>query len=381
MRIVQFLGSLCVGGAESVIKDYSIELVKRGHEVLIPIYYSTPGSPIQKEIENHNIEIDVIHKIPYSKGMSRVVNKLLTILGLHTYYLKKMLREFKPDVIHLHGYVLNDFARISKELEGVKLVYTCHNPVEEFFCGKMASQFDIAKRLIKENNMQMIALHEGMANDINAFFNIDNTIALNNPINGKRFVNEIFEKEKIKESLGIPPHSVVIGNVGRFDHQKNHSFLIDVFEKYHSQNNKSFLLLIGGENGDCFAALQEKIKDKCLESSIIFLHNRKDMPQLYSIMDCFVLTSLFEGFCLAFVEAQMVGVNCVISDVVPKAAAVSKNVIFKSLNDSIDSWVEDIVSSLESNDKNSVNANVVKLFSVENIVGKLLRIYEQKNET
>ena len=65
------------------------------------------------------------------------------------------------------GYVLNDFAHISKELEGVKLVYTCHNPVEEFFCGKMASQFDIAKRLINENNMQMIALHENMANDIN----------------------------------------------------------------------------------------------------------------------------------------------------------------------------------------------------------------------
>ena len=377
MIIVQFLGSLECGGAESVIRDYSLELSKRGHEIVIPVYYSVPDSPIQREVIRNSIRVDVIHKIPYAKGLSRIINKLLTITGLHCRYLKKLLREFNPDVLHLHGYVLNDFAHISKELEGIKLFYTCHNPVEEFFKGKMSSQYDIAKRLIKENKMRMIALHSDMAKDINNLFDISNTLVLHNPIDGKRFVKTVhfLDKQRMKESFGIPGDAIVIGNVGRFVYQKNQDFLIDIFEAFHSKNKKSVLIMIGGDEGECYNQLIDKVNKKELTASVIFLRNRNDMPQLYSIMDTFVLTSLFEGFCIALVEAQMSGLSCVVSDVVPKDAILSGNVVLKSINESIEEWVESIEVSISNNTRKCFDDETINRFGITNIVNGLLDIY------
>jgi hypothetical protein len=106
MKIIHFLGGLDIGGAENLIKDYAIELKKRGHEILIPVIYSNPTSSIQIELEKQNIEIKVFKGIYKKSFFSRLFNKFVSYFYPISSHLKNLINNFKPDIIHFHGYSL-----------------------------------------------------------------------------------------------------------------------------------------------------------------------------------------------------------------------------------------------------------------------------------
>ena len=70
-KIIQFLGGLDQGGAESVIRDYALELSKRGHQVEIPLFYTTPNLPNQMALEKAEIRIDVFRGL-YSLSLIHI---------------------------------------------------------------------------------------------------------------------------------------------------------------------------------------------------------------------------------------------------------------------------------------------------------------------
>ena len=225
-RVIQFLGGLDQGGAESVVRDYALELTKRGYEVEVPVFYTTPNLPNQIALQEAGVRIDVFRG-KYSKSIiKRGYNKILTWIYYDEKKIRDIIKDFKPDIIHIHGYTLECFKHLDKELGGIKLFYTCHSSPSEFFCGAWKNQYSIAKRLITEHNMKMIALHEDMAGEINRMFGISNTIVLNNPISLKRFSNNQYNKTELRQKYGIPQGAFVIGHVGRFDTLKNHSLLV-----------------------------------------------------------------------------------------------------------------------------------------------------------
>ena len=129
------------------------------------------------------------------------------------------------------------------------------------------------------------------------------------------------ERIRIREELGIRDRRVV-GHVGRFMEQKNHSFLIDVFSEIHKQNENTVLLLVGG-NGALQNQVREKVFDLGLEQSVIFTGVRSDIPQLLSAMDVFVMPSLFEGMPNTVIEAQATGLPCVIADTITREANIT----------------------------------------------------------
>ena len=146
----------------------------------------------------------------------------------------------------------------------------------------------------------------------------------------------------LNNELNIKKDEFLIGHVGRMVKQKNHFFLIDVFEKYLILNNKSKLLLIG--DGELRQQIIDYITDKGLNDKVIMLGVRSDTNELYQAMDCFVFPSLYEGMPNTVIEAQTSGLNCIISNTITKTVNLTDRVKFLNF-DNIDEWVANISNS------------------------------------
>ena len=153
---------------------------------------------------------------------------------------------------------------------------------------------------------------------------------IHNAIDLDKFKFDPEARKKLRKELGIDDKTIVIGHVGRFVKQKNHDFLVDVFNEYHTKNPDSKLLLIGT------GPLEEKIKAKAeklnLSDSVLFLGQREDTNKLYSVMDVFCLPSLYEGLPVVGVEAQAAGLLCILSSKIDRGVKISEKCIFKNIN-------------------------------------------------
>ena len=134
----------------------------------------------------------------------------------------------------------------------------------------------------------------------------------------------------------------VVGHVGRFMSQKNHSRLIDIFKTVYDTNRNARLLLIG--EGELFDVIKNKVINLNLENVVVFAGNQADMTKWYQIMDVFVMPSFFEGLPVSGVEAQAAGLPCVFSEVVSQEAAITSNVRYVSLKLSDLEWADNILT-------------------------------------
>lgn len=146
---------------------------------------------------------------------------------------------------------------------------------------------------------------------------------IHNAIDLDKFKFDLEARKKLRKEFGIKDNTTVIGHVGRFVQQKNHTFLVDVFKEYHKKNPDSKLLLIGT------GPLEEKIKDKVeklnLSDFVLFLGQREDTNKLYSVMDVFCLPSLYEGLPVVGIESQSAGLPIIFSNGVTREVIISKN--------------------------------------------------------
>ena len=144
--------------------------------------------------------------------------------------------------------------------------------------------------------------------------------------------------------VGDLPRALVIGHVGRFDRQKNHAFLVDIFAEVVRRNADSILLLVG--EGDLRPAIEEQLSREGLASRVRFTGSRPDVPRLMlGAMDAFVFPSWFEGLGLVLVEAQAAGLPCVISDAIPEEAILVEPLVRRvSLAQTSSAWAEEVLA-------------------------------------
>lgn len=123
-----------------------------------------------------------------------------------------------------------------------------------------------------------------------------------------------FDKAKLRLELGIPNDAFVIGHVGRFDNAKNHTTIIEVAEQLCSRYDKVYFLL-------CGLGVQEGVEEMesfdTINSKIIMPGIRDDIPNILRILNAYYFPSLTEGQPNALIEAMMVGLPFVASDIDP----------------------------------------------------------------
>ncbi len=189
------------------------------------------------------------------------------------------------------------------------------------------------------------------------------------------------KRDAIRKELRLKETTTVIGHVGRFMLQKNHKFLIDIFEAYHTINPDSKLLLIGG--GDLVDKIKNYVKIKGLMDDVQFLGFITDTYRYYQSFDLFLMPSLYEGLPVVGVEAQAAGLPCVFSDTVTPEVKILKSTIFESLNSSPTAWAKKIDTLIKKNKRRDTRTELTTAgYNIENEARGLLDFYiENLNKT
>ena len=341
-KVLQFIHGFSMGGAEKLVSEYCLKLNKEKYDVSVLCFHRY-NTPYEKILEDAGIKVvyasDHIKK--YEKIAFQYPGRIL-MLAKRWLFLRKYLRESKPDVLHFHM-ALSIYILAANLSKTIKMLRTVHNEPKKRWDNSVGRRIDFwaTKKLVKKHQLQFITLHDEMRKEVNELFNVDNSLVLNNGIDFSVFEKALL-KEVVREREGIPQDAYVIGHVGRFNKQKNHKLLIEIFAEIRKKNPKAFLLMIG--NGSLQKETETRLKELGLEGKYMILSNRTDIPDLMNAMDKFVFPSNYEGLGIVLIEAQKIGLECVISHVVPDAAIVSNLVKRVDLKASAAHWAEEILN-------------------------------------
>ena len=151
-------------------------------------------------------------------------------------------------------------------------------------------------------------------------------------------------RSSLREELGIPRDSFVVGHVGRLVEVKNHSFLIAIAKAAELLNPAIHFLLVG--DGPLRGDIERRVAEAHLKNRFTFAGQRNDIPALMvGAMDAFVLPSLFEGLPLVLIEAQAAGLPCLVSDTVSAESNIVNSLFFRqSLSSSPEEWAARLIS-------------------------------------
>lgn len=144
---------------------------------------------------------------------------------------------------------------------------------------------------------------------------------------------------RIRKEFCVSEDAFVIGHIGRFMTQKNHSKLVDIFCEIQKETENAMLLLVG--NGELEADIRKKVNLLGLDNHVIFAGLRRDVPDILSAMDVLIMPSLYEGMPNTVIEAQATGLPCVISDTITREANITGLVDYISLDDPLETWVKE----------------------------------------
>lgn len=179
-------------------------------------------------------------------------------------------------------------------------------------------------------------------------------------------------RSEVRRAWGVDEGCCVVGNLGRMEKTKNQSFLIDAFARLHSKHEDSLLVIAGC--GSLWEALERKVDSLRLGDSVRFLGQSDDVGPLYQGMDVFVLPSLYEGFGMALLEAQISGIPCIASDRVSSEIILSDGCNLLSLDASADVWANAIWAQFVKGAPRETAGNKLNRFDVE-IASKELTDY------
>lgn len=290
--------------------------------------------------------------------------------------LKSFLRENDYSIVHINSgnFFFNLFVSAAVKKAGV-LVRIIHSHNAGDTCGTLKRIiFSILKPVMEKNATDFFACSklaaEYMFTEKTA--KSGKVIVIPNGIDTKKFSYDENVRAEMRRELGLDD-KFIVGNVARFMPQKNHRFLIEVFEKVALKQKNAVLLLVG--QGELMDEIKALVQAKKLDNKVIFLGQRSDVDRLYQAMDVFVLTSFHEGFPVTGVEVQNCGLPFILSDTITKEIQLTDCISFLSLNDSTEKWAETILKyeSVKRHDCSDIIEK--KGYSQQYAADKLKKIY------
>lgn len=274
-----------------------------------------------------------VHRIPY-----------ITNVG-HTGYMKALDKFFSSyqeyKIVHSHMDKMSGFVLRSAKKAGILIrIAHSHNTRSEgglaakaykWYAGK--SILTCATHLLACSNAAARWLFAEEANAAKI---------LKNGIECDKFVFSPEIRWQVRQELQLHQDTFVVGHVGRFAHQKNHSFLVDIFVQLIKYKPNSVLLLVG--DGPLRLELEKKIRGLNLQNNIMFLGVRSDIERILQAFDVFVFPSYHEGLPVTLIEAQGAGLPCIISDAITKEVDLNTGLTdFQSINSFPAVWAKKIL--------------------------------------
>lgn len=211
----------------------------------------------------------------------------------------------------------------------------------------LAAEFTFGKR---QAHKKVHLLHNGV--DLNVF----------------RF--DAAGRDCIREEFSLGD-KLVVGHVGRLHKQKNHHYLLKVFQQLRQLRPDAMLLLVG--TGELEREIRQSVAELGLEEAVIFAGQRFDIPQLLSAMDVFVFPSLHEGMPNTVIEAQATGLPCVIADTITKEANLTGLVTYLPLEEPV-VWAQTALSVVCSQRKDTHAEFIAQGYDIQGVAEQFVQL-------
>ena len=205
------------------------------------------------------------------------------------------------------------------------------------------------------------------------FGNDKSVIIIKNAIDTWKFTANSETRDMIRTQLGVTDE-LVIGHVGNFSPEKNHAFLIEVFEEMIKMNSKVLLVLIG--EGEKFEQIKSIVSDKPLICNrVMFLGTISNVSQYYNAFDAFVFPSLSEGFGMAILEAESMELPVLVSEEIHSEACIDGLYNKISLTAPAKMWADTVYSIIGSQRSDAPTIVRHNGFDIMDNVKKLEALY------
>jgi glycosyltransferase involved in cell wall biosynthesis len=288
MQILHLISSVGLFGAERVVIELSKSLKKTYHcEPIIGIIRNVynPHEEILEEAKSNDINYTIF-------GCRDQLDLKLA------FSIREFIKKNKIDIIHCHGYKSNFYGLLASKGQ-IPSVTTNHNWLTSHWKLKIYCILDsIWIRFFD----RIVAVSNEVKKDMLRYKIpeekirvIDNGIALD------RF-EKVVDAKNIKNQLGFEEKIRIIGTIGRLGIEKGHIYLLEAARQILDVVKDLKFLIIG--NGPLRKQLEEKSEKLGIKKHVIFMGQRKDIPELLMAMDIFVLPSIKEGLPVTLLEAM-----------------------------------------------------------------------------
>lgn len=361
IKVLQVLGSLRLGGAESRVMDIYRNINKDlvDFDFLI---FCNEEQPFEKEINSKIFKCIA----PSSSNLTYVLN-----------YLIKKMKEGQYDVVHAHvsyfcGVIMlaARIAQIPIRISHARTTGSVNNN------GKKRFEILIGKKLISIFSTNRLAISKDAGEYLfgNSHFEI-----LPNAIETERYqCIKNSTLNRLRKNYEIPDNSFVIGQIGRFDPMKNHKFTIQWFNDYHKSHDDAILVMVG--DGNLRKQIEEEAEHLGIAEFVRFTGAIFNVNELINVFNVLIFPSIYEGLGGVVLEAQAAGKPIVMTDTLPIETDMGLGLITRcSLNGGFDEWTKAIDKCRK---RHFVSNEIINdafnrhKYSLEYEIGRLYAIYE-----
>lgn len=326
IKICHVIGSFANGGVEAVIYNYFTHMDLEKFEIHIIGH----GVRVKECVERFEMLGFKIHNItPKSVSFKKNCKEM-----------EEIFKKYKFDIVHSH---LTEWACVPMYVAwkcGIKVRINHSHMAENPKGLKNKVYYGVRLILGKIFATHLFACGEDAAKYLfgNKCYSMGRVNIIYNAIDLDKYrYRKDIRQEKRKE-LGISEQEKIIGHIGRFELQKNHKFLIEVFRDLCKDHQEYKLILIG--EGSLEKEIHELVSEYGLAEKVIFLGPREDVAELYQAMDIFLFPSFYEGLGIVAIEAQVSNLSVIASDLIPKEAKIIETMKFLPIDKGTTIWKE-----------------------------------------
>lgn len=297
------------------------------------------------------------------------LNNRKSNLPKYLFNLYKIIMNYEYDILHIHGNsstmcfeaIVGKFANVKK------IVVHCHNNHTDH-----PNLNKFLKPILHMTADKKVACSTEAAKWL---YGNSNSIIMKNCIDVHKYELALKNRDQYRQELGLS-NDFILGHVGLFNEQKNQIFLLDLLKKLLIIKPNAKLLLIG--DGPLLDAFNSKVTELNLQSHVVILSNRDDVPNLLAVMDVFVFPSKWEGFGIALLEAQASGLPCFVSSNVSNDVNVTGQLKYIELGN-LEEWFNSLkcvsIDDREQMCKNSLEKIIKTGYTLESLVTLIENIY------
>ena len=343
-------------GVTSQVINYATHLDKTKFDVSI-----IAGEPYDSGYE----KLCVSHGIKLLKLPRKQNNPFHYYITIYSY-----LKNNKFDIVHVHG----SSAIIAIELLIASLVKV---PARIAHSHNTTCSHLFLHRILKRSLQKILTYSLACGEKAGKWMYGERVYeVIPNAFDTKKFAFNSKNRETVRKLISSEC-GVIIGHIGKFNDQKNQSYLIRAFEILASKDNTALLLLVG--NGPDMDTIKEQAIRTSCSNRIIFWGETDNPSEVYSAMDIFALPSKYEGLPIVLLEAQISGLPCIVSDKVTSEVDFG-NIIWASIDDAPNTWADTMQNITIKSDEEREHylknhEQQINKYNISTAVKKLENIY------